>query len=305
MSLVIKHSNNPSFIQKLIDAGYCAVECSIGGKSLTGPLSMDHHGENSHLEGVAVRAYRDHFGAGKDLKGYVVTGKGDADATFAIAGLEGLLPHPSNDITGKPWLTGFDQDVSELADLVNLMDTAPIGVRLEDEGKNGSLLLAFNMLSGGAEDACSFYAGVDRWRNLTMRPSKALLDAASESEKTRVEAAREVCILQRGSGIVALTSKVWGFDVWYADIAPCIIALTPDHNITIGCKDLETAETLFGPGGLKNVFAELQPEGWGGRETIGGSPRGKKMTTFDAVNAVYTLNDATLDVKRQDAQTAI
>ena len=49
-------------------------------------------------------------------------------------------------------------------------------------------------------------------------------------------------------------------------------------QVTVGCPNIEVAEALFGEGGLKNLFAELEPEGWGGREAVGGSPRGLKLT---------------------------
>ena len=52
-----------------------------------------------------MRGYRDHQGARVEDPRFVVTGRADADATFAIAALAGLLPSKA------------EIDLGELADL--------------------------------------------------------------------------------------------------------------------------------------------------------------------------------------------
>ena len=72
--------------------------------------------------------------------------------------------------------------------------------------------------------------------------------------------------------------------MWYAEVAPVVVAFVSGPGaITVGCVDKATAERLFGPGGLRNVFATLSPPGWGGREAIGGSPRGVALSWQAAV----------------------
>jgi len=89
--------------------------------------------------------------------------------------------------------------------------------------------------------------------------------------------------------LIIRDSEVFGFPEWYAE-SPVVITLSKEHkSITIGCKDIQKAEELFGEGGLKNVFPKLQPEGWGGREAVGGSPRGMKMTYDDLVNTAKVV----------------
>lgn len=254
---------------------------------MVGSLKMDHHGDNSHLEGVAVRAYRDHFGVRKDDPRFVVTGMADADATFAIAALCGLLPHPSRIVelekAPAPVKAAGTRDLTNLAQLINQVDVAPIGVRLE-EITDGVLLLFWKQLASGIGDETAFYAGIDHWRLLLGRAPKALLEAAKTEESNRVTAARNAEIDQISDSVAVVKSSVFGFDVWYAEAAPVIVAFVEATGaITIGCQDIETAENLFGPGGLKNVFVSLEPKGWGGRETIGGSPRGKKLTMEEAI----------------------
>ena len=274
--------------------GFEPIECSFGHLgSVVGSLTMDHHGTYAHLEGVALRAYRDHFGARKDDPRFVVTGAADADATFAIAALAGLLPHPSRaaEFEGAlpPVKASGTRDISGLAALVNKVDTAPIGVRLE-ESEEGVTLLLWNQMSSSSQDATAFHAGVDRWRALLGRAPKALLAAAKTEEAARVAEARKAEVSKMSDQVAIVESAVWGFDVWYAEVAPVIVAyVAVNGNVTIGCPDVESAEKFFGPGGLKNVFAKLEPQGWGGREAIGGSPRGAQLTKDPAPQAANVL----------------
>jgi hypothetical protein len=270
----IHHTNVREIAADYAKHGFEPIECAFGVEgSVLGPLAMDHHGAESHREGVALRAYRDHRGQGPASNQYVVTGAGDADATFCIAALSGLLPD------------GLD----DLAALVNQVDLAPIGVRLEQHPR-GALLLCWQQLASHQEDALAFYAGVDRWRLLTSkRPPAALIAAALQGEKDRVADARESQVIFHEPGVAALVSPCWGFDVWYDELAPIVVALTPQGNVTVGCRDLATAELLLGPGGLKAAFPLLQPLGWGGRETVGGSPRGAVMTRDQAIDAAKVV----------------
>ena len=271
----IVHVLSADMADYYLHQGYEPIECSFGERQVVGPLFMDHHGNLSHLEGVAIRAYRDHFGALKHNPKFVTTGAADADACFAIAALAGELPDKDK------------KDLTNLANLINTMDVAPIGVHLEDQ-QDGEILLLWNQLSNSNHDATSMYAGVDRWRTLTGHPLNSLLEASRVQEAERVTLARDALYVWCGK-VLFVESKCWGFDVWY-EKAACVVALTPNGNVTIGCRDLGTAERLFGPGGLKNVFPHLQPAGWGGRETVGGSPRGMKIQKWDAVDVADRIS---------------
>ena len=85
-------------------------------------------------------------------------------------------------------------------------------------------------------------------------------------------------------------SRVYGFDVQFrrqpafpADALEgwrhwCIAAhVAKAGNVTLSCPSKSVAELAFGPGGLLNVYPKLPALGgeqWGGREAVGGSPRG-------------------------------
>ncbi len=270
--------------------GCCPVECSFGENSIVDALQMDHQGALSHLESVAVRAYRDHFGSRRTDPRFVVTGAADADATFAIAALAALLPHPlrrvefskSPEFLREAWT----RDISGMAALISRADVDPIGLRLE-ESENGLLLLLFKHLSSGEHDAISFYAGVDHWRLLLDAiPPVRLLEAVEASEQERVAEARAAQVQIISPDVAFVESKAWGYDVWYAEVRPVIVAYQAgEGRVSIGCRDLATGQRLFGPQGLRTVFPHLQPPGWGGRETICGSPRGARVERDEALTA--------------------
>ena len=47
---------------------------------------------------------------------------------------------------------------------------------------------------------------------------------------------------------------MWGFDVWYR-AAPIVVSYASRlKKVTVGCPDRDTAEALFGPGGLECVW---------------------------------------------------
>lgn len=290
-AIEIFHTSAPEVARILAGDGCEPIECSFGaaGGSVLGPLCMDHHGTESHREGVAIRAYRDHFGARREDPRFVVTGDCDADATFAIAALAGLLPHPSRKATleaeKKPaWLVNaLTKDVTRLAELVNARDTDPFKIKLS-EHPDGPTLLLWQQLSTSEEDPTGFHAGVDRWRKLMgANPPKALLEATLREEAERIKTARAAKTERLTDHVGLVEGECFGFDVWYTEHpgTPVVVAyVAAQGQVTIGCRDLEAAEKLFGSGGLKNVFPKLDPKtngGWGGRETVGGGPRGLRL----------------------------
>lgn len=292
MQLIL--TNDVAEVRRLVAEGFCPVECSIGGESFVDGLKMDHHGHLSHLESVAIRAYRDHRGARKYDPRFVVVGAADADASFAVAALAGILPD------------GLEQ----LAETVSILDTDPIG-RDITKLPRGADLLAWRILAGDGRDTLGLYAAVAAWRTALGRDGALLRESALKSESARIEEANKAVIVKAMRGLyrcdqvfVAHGSDAWGFDVWYGRVAesPCDSASGWKHpvivaynakaeSITVGCPNVAVAEALFGPGGLKNAWPKLGcgSAGWGGRETVGGSPRGEKMTMDQAFIAACDL----------------
>jgi len=291
-------SNDENEIKSLISKGFVPVECSIGGKSIVDDLKMDHHNELSNLEGVALRAYRDHYGECADAPGFVISGNADADATFAVASLMGIIPHPNND---NPRMK---KDLSQLAETINYIDTHGLPTEVQSM-PYVDVVMTWNAMTTQSRDNLGFVTGVGLWRNLLLGNPAQLapfLKAPIEAEKARHEMALEDLNkrgLQLSKDVLAIReSTVFGFPEWY-ERAPIVVALTKDRkNITLGVRSLEEAERLLGKGGLKNVLPKLQPSGWGGRETIGGSPRGIEMSIDDLDKAGAVIVKHIHDMQR-------
>jgi hypothetical protein len=282
--------------RRLIASGHEPVECAFGASTVTGALGLDHHGPDAPADGVALRAYQAMFGARQHDPRFVVTGRADADACFAIAALCGLLPHPSQTGTRADGLGA--RDLSGLADLINRVDTAPIGIHLAEE-EWGPHLLLWNRMASCVGDALAFLGGVDRWRAIVERPHPALLQTATTEERERVARARQAEITLISDQVAVVLSDVWGFDVWYDEVAPVI--LTFDHatgRASVGCRDERAARRLFGAHGLVSVFPKLAPPGWGGREAIGGSPRGTPLSWPEVLAAAILVATSVLPSAR-------
>ncbi len=293
-------SNDIDEIRAYVAQGWCPVECSVDGESVVDELVMDHHGKLSHLEAVSIRAYRDFFGVRRDDPRFVIAGGADADATFAAAAIAGILPHPSRaaELEGRPAdvIERLSADLSPLAETIAIIDTDPIG-RDVSAMPSGDVALLWESLVGTGRDHISACAGVSMWRTLTSASERRIgpyLRVAHESEAARRDAALED-LRERGQelgGVLVIRgSRVFGFSEWYGREVesgeasspsgwrhPVVLSYSEKYgNVTVGCPNVRVAEELLGEGGLKNVLDELEPSGWGGREAVGGSPRGARL----------------------------
>ncbi len=284
--LHIRHTNDYAEAVALRDAGWEPIECAFGGYgSVVGPLCMDHHGAYSHLEGVALRAWREHYGARAEDPRFVVTGSPDADAVLAIVGLSAQVPR--------------EQVPAGLVELVDRFDREPIDVDLLAE-PHGLVELAFDQMNLTPDEA-GFLRGVEGMVRLLREgvPPETARHVLGRERSRRERAERGVVAVFEPGGrrldppvapaprrprVLLAHATVWGFDVWYR-IAPVVVSFSPRlHKVTVGCRDTRTAQRLFGPRGLLDVWPRLG-QGWGGRESIGGSPRGEPLTLHDAERA--------------------
>ena len=74
---------------------------------------------------------------------------------------------------------------------------------------------------------------------------------------------------------------VWGFDLWYRDSPVVVAYMSKSKRVTIGVKSRDIAHRLFGSDGLLSILPHLG-KGWGGRDTVLGSPSGEKISVYDA-----------------------
>lgn len=316
IQIKIAFEKNAEKVATLVAEGYCPVECSFGEKNIVDDLVMDHHGKYSDLESVTVRAYRDCFGVRAEDPRFVVNHI-DADCIFAIASLAGLLPHPESKYAAT--LPAFKQaawkqNLLPLAETIAIIDTDPIGRDILSM-PFGEVLICWDSLFGnGADDELAAIGAVRGWQILlTTTSAKTFLEAAKEAESSRRELAL-ADLHKRGSKegkiMVIRKSRVFGFAEWYdrkpedgsaTDVNgwgnPIVISQTENGNLTFGSPNKTVAEQLFGEGGLLNVFAKLnnlfelaEGSGFGGRESVGGSPRGRVMTEEEVEKIIEAVN---------------
>lgn len=287
--------------QEYLSQGYEGVELSLGNESLG---RYDHHGDRGHLPAVCLQAFEDlRDGKVEYKEDFVATGAADLDACAFIALVSGILFEGRNALT----LDGVEEFVRYAAK----MDTDPIGMCPSFDGEVGKLYLAWEAMTAGSppNDPLSFYKGVAILRDLLQNKSRFqdIMDAALKREEGRYRLSLEnmrnnLFVCEDGKFIILTQTTVFGFPEWYnrkpktdkdfleAWEFPCVVALTDRGNITVGCANETVAEKLFGKGGLQNVLP-LFGEGWGGRGSIGGSPRGQIMTEDDLRHVEVVLRN--------------
>lgn len=293
-------TRDPEEAQRHLQDGYCPVECSFGTVSVVDKLNMDHHGDLSHLEPVSLRAYRDHYGARSDDARFVVTGDADADACFAIASLAGVIPKSTPE-------QGEEGCFQSLASTIALIDDTPVGFDLESLPMGEGLLL-WGSLMTESQGCHPFQFGVDLWSRMLnnsdhFRQFQGI--AVQQYRESRYSSLRN--LKEHGTMIddilVVRDCQLGGLVHWYQRnprygvsdprgwVHPLICLWSSiAGRMTIGCPNQQVAEMLFGAGGLLNVFENLKPEGWGGRQAIGGSPRGRGITWGEALNCISLIS---------------
>lgn len=301
-ALQIRYTNSYEAACTLRDAGFEPIECAFGQHgSVLGKYNLDHHGTESHREGVALRACRDLYGARARDPRFVVTGTPDADAILAIIALAGLVPRERIPV--------------EFYELVDEYDTDPIGKDLL-ASDTGEQLAWFNQRPGLLQNERGFRKGIehmahvllaglnDEERFLVRRTDEARRRKAVEGvlsiydrrglpldrpdDPFATPARRGAAAIDGRPRVAVVRSVVWGFDVWYR-LAPVVVSYAARMaKVTVGCPDLDTATRLFGPEGLDRCWRALG-RGWGGRATIGGSPRGVRLSEREAQHTAEVL----------------
>lgn len=295
-SLRVEVVNTAEEAAQWVTKGFTPIECCFGKKSVVDDLQMDHHGDLSHLEGVAVRAYRDHFGERCDKPWFVVTGFPDEDATFAIAALAGLIPHPSlaDQLHGAPreMLAFAKKNLIQIAKRINQVDLNPdLAVKLADTHW-GRLILAFRQQGHPTNsDSVAWVGGVDRWRNILTAQSGDFVAVAANVVDERLKDVRRARSKEISQHVVVVDFSMFGknsmyYGQWTCDY-PILVAFVGGPERLGSCsfvgRDLATLRPLLGDNGFLPYYLELAPPGCGGREVIGGSSRSRLVNWKEAI----------------------
>lgn len=255
-------------------AGFCPVECAFGSASIIDEFGLDHHGPNSHLPPACLQAAKA-AGARSDDPRFVVTGAPDADATLAVLIMAGLLD---------------PEQVPELLRVAAQRDVDPHVDMLSECFKHSEVcaLLHFQQQRWGTwKDALvGLLTAIE-----AVKANPSAFSDILENEAARVALAEQVAQAGTRFGEVLLVDVPeemgFGFDVWYRE-SPLVVAYIRKWNsITVGAADMSAAQR-YGHRGLLDFFADCEGA-WGGRETVGGSPRGQEMAWSEAVSAAKAL----------------
>jgi hypothetical protein len=271
-------------IEGYIESGFIPIEMATGGKSYIDYRVLDHHNEYSDRPSACLAALGYYGEANCADNAKFMVNHADADCVMAGITLMGLLP--------------FDvlQDINPE---VGALDIDPLSVD-KDTLKYGDLIECWKVgMRGRKDSAWSWLYGVALFIDIIKNPANyaEILERIRVGEASRVAAAmmdyERALVGKSGRVIMIPSSTVWGLDVQFGRDAGsdidmplswrhwCIISKTQrSGSVFVSCPNKRIAEEVFGPGGLMNVFPKLpgiNGKFWGGRESVGGSPRGETV----------------------------
>jgi len=285
MDFIICNDYNEAW-ELVHERGYVPINCNYGIRgSITDSMELGyiHNIENSNS--AALRSYKNLFGSCKNAVGFVVAGIATADVTFAAASLMGIIPHPNHEDSE------MQQDYTYLAKTIDFVNKN--GLTEEAMKMDGiEIVLTWDAIASHQNtNNFGFEIGVWLWKNLLtanykkMAPFyKAHLDAEKERHRQAIEdfekgglrISREVLIIQ--------DSDVNGFREWFKEAPVVLVFFKTSKRIIINCRSADESIKLFGSKGLIRIIHNSKFPGWWGKQTIGYSPHGQKMTINDLLS---------------------
>ena len=284
-------------IPGLIEKGVIPIEMSEGTKSYVDGLCLDHHNEYSDKPSACITAMQYWNVAGDIPAVKLMANHVDLDCVATGVVLMGLLP---SDL------------LERLTPEVGLLDTDPMNPKAKELAFGNEIAAWKAAMMGKKDTGWSWLYGVQLLLDIFEHPEtwEPKIVTLAQREAERVKMAEEdyaaAKISKSGCVILIAPSRVPGFDVQFQrqESAPiealegwkhhCILAYLPQAgNVTVSCPNTAVAEAAFGPGGLKNVFPklpEVNGKTWGGRESVGGSPRGETVPE-DALEDILAAVD--------------
>lgn len=268
-------------IQQYIDDGFVPIEMAEGTHSFVDFRMLDHHNEYSDLPAACVTAlkYYGELSGGDPVK--IMVNHTDSDSVMTGLTLLGLLPL---------------ETLNRLNPEIGILDTEPLIADIENMKYFEIISLWKNAMGSSKQSGWSWLYGLQLWLDLHFhmdRFSKLLGELEkyeSERRKTALEEYNAAKISKSGRIVSIRNSRVKGYDIQFMrrkEYPPltlegwrhwCIVSYVEKSGIImISCPCRIVAELLFGEGGLKNILPllpKIDGRNWGGREAVGGSPRG-------------------------------
>ena len=272
---------NGDEIETYINEGFVPIEMAEGTRTYADFRRLDHHNEYSEMPSACVTALKFYGELSNQTPAKMMVNHTDADSVMTGLSLLGLLP--------RGLLEKLNPEIGQL-------DTEPL---MADETKmrfKDEIHIWKECMESVKQSGWSWLYGLQLWLDIfTNRTSfDSYPGTLNEREEGRKKLALEDYQTAKSgpSGHVLLVnpSRVKGFDVQFGrqESSPpdtlegwrhwCLISYVPKAgNVMLACPCRKVAELAFGLGGLKNVFPllpDIDGREWGGRESVGGSPRG-------------------------------
>ncbi|MCL2009913.1 MAG: hypothetical protein FWG71_05130 [Synergistaceae bacterium] len=280
-----------------ISQGFVPIEMAEGDESFVDFRRLDHHNAYSCLPSACVTALKHYGTIGSPAR--LMVNHADADCVLAGLTIMGLLPL---------------EILEKLNVEVGILDTDPFSADDSKFAYGDAIRLWKTGMASAKQSGWSWLYGLQLFLDIFRNSDcySEVKDKIEERERERVRLAIEDYekAVRGPSGRVLLIapSRVNGFDVQFcrqpefpADSLEgwkhwCIAAhVAKPGNVTLSCPNRSVAELAFGSGGLLNVYPkspELEGKKWGGRESVGGSPRGMSVPVGLLPGVLGTIEDA-------------
>lgn len=287
-------------IEARMAEGFVPIEMAEGTRSFVDHRCLDHHNEHSHLPSACITALSCYGDLAGQKPAKIMVDHADADCVMAGLTLLGLLP----------------RDLLErLNEEIWILDTEPLLAEPEKMEHHDRIRLWMESMSSVKRSGWSWLYGLQLWLDLFEHPEafqRAIEERAVREEgrkRLALDDYRAARLGPSGRTLLISPSRVRGHDVQFCRQEGkdpytlegwrhwCILShVHKAGNVMISCPCRQVAELAFGPGGLKEVFPLLpgiNGKEWGGRESVGGSPRGA-IVPEEMLDEVLSIVDGTL-----------
>lgn len=268
-------------IEERIGEGFVPIEMAEGCVTYADFRELDHHNSYSHMPSACMTALKYYGDLAGERPARIMVNHTDSDSVMTGLTLLGLLP--------RGYLEQLNPEIAQ-------MDTEPMIADRDAMKFIGMIELWKSGMESVKQSGWSWIAGLNLW--LDMHDNPQAFEPAAESLRIRSEQRRRIAAEDMENGVLGESGRVMmipasrvkgqyeqhmrietaaadsleGWRHW------CLISrVAASGSVMIACPCRRVAESAFGPGGLMNVFPKLPQIGgksWGGRESVGGSPRG-------------------------------
>ena len=286
-------------IEARIEEGFVPVEMAEGTKTYVDFRCLDHHNSYSDMPSACITALKFYGELAGQAPARIMVNHTDSDSVMTGLTLLGLLP--------LDLLKKLNPEIGQL-------DTEPLMADLQSMRFYDEIQIWKSSMESVKQSGWSWLYGVQLWLDIfnNWADFKGVLENLKILEAERKKLALEdYNAAQRGRSDKVLLinpSRVKGFDVQFCrneDAAPdtlagwhhwCIISyIEKSGNVMLACPCRKVAELAFGRGGLKNIFQllpSIDGKEWGGRESVGGSPRGVKFPVERLAEVLEIIENA-------------